>query len=364
MKVLHVTEAYGGGVLTVVNQLANGLAENDIAVTFALSVRPEAPPDWRSLLKKQVDVRLFELKREINPIQDVKALIQLIRLIRQERPDALHLHSSKAGFVGRVAAWLTAHSSRTFYSPHAFAYLAPHLSPAKRQLYRLLEKIGAMFGGLLIACSEDELEEARKLGVRAVVVNNAIDLSLVDCITAKIPRLADGKVRIVTAGRICAAKRPDFFVAVAEAARSLNLDCEFIWIGGGDEPPQTDAVHFTGWLPRKEALEMMRALGDIYLQTSTYEGLPVAVLEAQSLGLPAVVTNAVGNRSSIVDGVTGFISSTDSVSECVEKIRRLIEQPDLRTCFGTAARKRIESEFNVPLMLTRYINNYKAGAKP
>ena len=108
---------------------------------------------------------------------------------------------------------------------------------------------------------------------------------------------------------------------------------------------------------------MMRTLGDIYLQTSTYEGLPVAVLEAQALGLPAVVTNAVGNRSSIVDGVTGFISSTDSVSECVEKLRRLIEQPKLRTTMGTSARERIETEFNVPLMLARYVSNYRAGAK-
>jgi glycosyltransferase involved in cell wall biosynthesis len=363
MKVLHVTEAYGGGVLTVVNQLANGLVENNIDVTFALSVRPEAPPDWRSLLNKHVDVRLLELNREINPIQDFKALIQLIRLIRQERPDVLHLHSSKAGFLGRVAAWLTAQSSRTFYSPHAFAYLAPHLSPAKRRLYLLLERIGAMFGGLLIACSDDELAEARKLGVRAVVVNNAIDLPLVDDIADRIPRIADGKVRIVTAGRICAAKRPEFFVAVAEAARKLKLDCDFIWIGGGDKPPQTDAVHFTGWLPRKEALGTMRALGDVYLQTSAYEGLPVAVLEAQALGLPAVVTNAVGNRSSIVDGVTGFISSTDSVSECVERLRCLIEQPELRTTMGTSARERIESEFNIPLMLARYVNNYKAGAR-
>jgi glycosyltransferase involved in cell wall biosynthesis len=362
MKVLHVSEAYGGGVLAVVNQLANGQVAAGHDVTIALSVRPEAPDNWRELLKAPVKTIVVPLVREISLRADVLALSRLIRLFRTERPDVIHLHSSKAGFLGRLAARLTGCSSKTFYSPHAFAYLAPQLSPTRKGLYRLLERTGAGLGGLLIACSSDELEEAQRLGIRAVCVNNAIDLPELDAAVAGISHHSDSVVRVVTAGRICAAKRPEFFVAVAEEIKRRGLVCDFVWIGGGDHPPVTDAVRFTGWLPRKEVIRQLKGCADIYAQTSTYEGLPVAVLEAQAMGLPAVVSDAVGNRSAIAHGATGLISDVDSVNEFADNLQCLIERPELRASYGAAARQRVAREFSVDQMLQQYFDNYKNGS--
>lgn len=364
MKILHITEAYGGGVLSIVNQLANGMASDGHDVVLALSARPEAPPEWRLALQPQIVVREMPLSREINPVRDVKALLALVRLLKAEKPDVIHLHSSKAGFLGRVAAWLSGYSSKTFYSPHAFAYLAPHLAISKRRLYLFLEKVGALFGGRLIACSSDEFEEARNLRIKATVVNNALDLESLDEILKGVSRKNDGLLRVVTSGRVCAAKRPEFFVAVAEETKRRGIPCEFLWIGGGEPPPHSEAATFTGWKTRSEALKTMCELGDIYVQTSTYEGLPLSVLEAQAMGLPAVVTNAVGNRSSIVDGVTGFVSSSKSVAEFVDKVELLAMQSTLRSKLGKAARERIEAEFDVPLMLERYLDNYKSIGAP
>jgi glycosyltransferase involved in cell wall biosynthesis len=361
MKILHVTEAYGGGVLSVVNQLAIGHQEEGHNVTLAMSLRPEAPSNWRSELPDGIVVRRLSLSREISLKKDFQGLVELAHLFKSEAPDAIHLHSSKAGFLGRVAARFCGLSGITFYSPHAFAYLAPDVSPKKRIAYRWLEKLGARFGGLLIACSNDELLEARKLGVRAEVVNNGIDVHNLEKLVQDVSRNESDVVRIVSAGRLCAAKRPDFFVKVAEEIQRRGLPAEFVWIGGGEPPPLTTAARFTGWLARDVVLRKLRESADIYVQTSSYEGLPISVLESQSLGIPAVVTDAVGNRSAVENGKTGFVSSVSSVNDFADKVELLIKDRSLRVKMGIAAKERITAQFDASLMLRGYLACYSTG---
>ena len=358
MKILHVTEAYGGGVLRIVNQLAIGCVENGHDVTLAVSVRPEAPPDWARALPPKVKVVELPLCRNLSPLTDCRGLLSLVQLFRREAPDIIHLHSSKAGFLGRLAARVSGHSKTTFYSPHAFAYLSPELSRPKRYLYRALEQLGNAFGGALIACSEDEAEEARELGVCASFVNNGIQHTDLWRLVSDVVRLPSSTVTVMTAGRLCSAKRPEVFVAIAEELRQRGVLAEFVWIGGGGAPPGTTAVSFTGWLPHENVLKVLRTRADIYLQTSSYEGLPVAVLEAQALGVPAVVANAVGNRSAVKDGETGLVLDGDSIKEFADKVESLVVDKQLRIKMGHAARERSVREFSNEAMVNGYLNHY------
>lgn len=353
MKILHITEAYGGGVFTSVNQLVAGQSEAGHEVHLAVNPRPETPANWASIVHPGVKVQKLALQREISPSKDFKGVLQIRKLIQDIKPDAIHLHSSKAGFAGRVAAFTTGYSTRTFYSPRAFAFLAPGLSSKKRGLYYLLEKVGSWFGGTVVACSGDELIEAKKMGLKSVLINNSINISAVESKLSGLEKTISPLVRIVTAGRVCDAKRPALFVAVAEELKRRNLPVEVTWLGGGDEFPKTTAATCTGWLNRDTVLKSMRTSADIYLQTSSYEGMPLSVLEAQCLGLPAVVTDAVGNRSAVNNGVSGFVVPADA-QLIADKLEKLVQDKQLLTQMGLQAAAWAKAEFDTPLMLQRY----------
>jgi glycosyltransferase involved in cell wall biosynthesis len=362
MKILHVTEAYGGGVLTVLNQLISAQVASGHEVVLALRVREEAPSDWRSVLPHAVKTIELPLVRNLSPVSDFQGLMSLVRVFKCEAPDAIHLHSSKAGFLGRVAAKLLGQSARIFYSPHAFAFLSPTLSRGKRHFFQRLERVGGAFGGLVVACSQDELEVAVGLGLKAIVVNNAVDQTKLNTFFQLGKNEGSGRTQVMSAGRVCAAKRPDFFVAVAEEASRRGLAADFTWIGGGEPFPETSCAQATGWLPRDETLAVLARHADIYVQTSTYEGLPMAILEAQSLGIPAVVTNAVGNRSAIADGVTGFVAPVDDVSAFVDRLEKLIVDGNLRRQMGAASRSRAKAAFDLDAMVKRYDAVYRGEA--
>jgi glycosyltransferase involved in cell wall biosynthesis len=97
-------------------------------------------------------------------------------------------------------------------------------------------------------------------------------------------------------------------------------------------------------MPRREALEAMREL-DIYLHPSRWEGMPVALIEAQVCGLPAVATDVVGNRDVIVEGESGFLCS--SPEEMLTSLERLVREPDLRLNMGARARALALPRFNL-----------------
>lgn len=105
-KILHIVEAYGGGVFTVLTDLLNELANiEEYEIVLAYSKRPQTPNNYMELIDSRI--RLIEINnfvRNINPIKDIKAFIEIKQIIKKENPDIIHLHSSKAGVIGRVAA--------------------------------------------------------------------------------------------------------------------------------------------------------------------------------------------------------------------------------------------------------------------
>ena len=96
----------------------------------------------------------ISLYRALNPLKDIKAIVESIRVIKKEKPDIIHCHSAKGGVVGRIAGFLT--GTKTFYTPHAFSYLSTP-SIQKRRVYLLIEKM-CRLNSRLLACSESEME--------------------------------------------------------------------------------------------------------------------------------------------------------------------------------------------------------------
>ena len=106
-------------------------------------------------------------------------------------------------------------------------------------------------------------------------------------------------------------------------------------------------MSIAGWLPRAGVYAEL-AMVDIFVLPSLWEGMPLALIEAQVAGLPAVVSNVVGNRDVVIDGETGFVCDSDQ--EFITKTRLLIDDADLRLKMGQAAREMAAKRFSVERM--------------
>ena len=360
-RLLFVVEAMGGGVFTYIVSLANRLVES-YDVYLAYAVRPQTPEDFRDFFDSRV--HLIEVKdfvRQISPRQDLRALRELVRIGREVRPDVIHLHSSKAGVLGRLAYWRA--GVPLFYTPHGYSFLMRRASAPKRAFYRLLELAMARVRCTTIACSKGELDEALSLSKRALLVNNGIDPEEIDACLEQAPGEKDGALlgqgayAVFTIGRICDQKNPELFNQIA-----LSLpDLRFLWIGDGELRDALTApnVEITGWLSRREVLRRADQ-ADCFLLPSLWEGLPISLLEAMYLGKPCVVSNVAGNRDVIRNGENGFVC--DTVEDFVRAIREAA-RPEVSRPLREAAYRDVRDEYNVAVMVQSYERVYEQAMR-
>ena len=354
-KIVHIAEAFGGGVLSMLTHLANHAAATGVDVTVLHSIRPETPTDFSTLFLPDVKLTYVDMAREVSIKQDLRSLRSLVRNLRDCKPTAIHLHSSKAGVLGRVAARIAAPDARVLYSPHGLSFLRRDVSRMKQYAYLNFERIAAHIGGTIVACSGSELAEIREKvrAKSAVLVENGVNAAEIP------PRRTrdDHKVVIGMSGRASFQKNHEAFVRLADALH--GADVEFLWIGGDaaeiPDPVQRRAVVCSGWVTRARALALTSEL-DIYVQTSRWEGMPVALIEAQVAGIPAVVTDVVGNRDVVIHGVTGYVAS--NADEMTAYLSLLRDDRQLREEMGAAARQRAIQRFSMNAIFRQWRGLY------
>jgi glycosyltransferase involved in cell wall biosynthesis len=343
LKVVHIIEALGGGVYTYFEDLTHHFEKENIRQKMPTSIlysdnRNEIDPQKVAQLFSTISTVKVAMKREINPISDFKAIQRLLRELQKIKPDAVHLHSSKASVLGRIACSFLNPKPLVFYTPHGYAFQRTDISPLSKKMYWYIEKyFQKIFGGITIACGDSEFELAKQLG-KAEMIRNGIDITTIQ---RYLQPVSNTKLTIGIAGRITAARNPKLFNAIAKQFP----DYQFVWIGDGEERNQITApnIKITGWfLEKKQVYEQINAL-DIYLQTSLWEGLPIAVLEAMALMKPVIATKINGNKDTVVPNETGFLYQ--EMSELTAYFKTL-ENPLTRAKFGTNALNRCNHLFD------------------
>ncbi|SFN84017.1 Glycosyltransferase involved in cell wall bisynthesis [Formivibrio citricus] len=344
-KIVHVVESFGAGTLSMVSAIANRQAQVGQAVTVIHSLREETPANWRALFDARIEFIQLPMVRAIKPGADWHAGRMLTQELRRIRPDVVHLHSSKAGALGRLTS-VFHRGPRWFFSPHGLSFLQRAEGRLKNTVFLLIEKLLARIPVTFIACSPSEAEQIRaNLTNRVEVVCNGVDLDAIPAAPGN-----ENIVRIGTVGRVALARNPELFASIAEALRGAGV--EFVWIGGGDESGETAlknaGVQLTGWVDRAEALKQLATL-DIYIQTSRWEGLPVAVIEAMAAGLPVVATNVVGNRDLVKDGENGWLANDRD--DFLARLVPLIESRGERQRLGAQAKAFARAHYSLDTMM-------------
>ena len=354
LKVVEVLECGGpGGTGNQVAALCNALARDSFDVALVYGVRAGCTPEqYRAQASGAAKaVYVPELVREISPIKDARALAKLISLFREQRPDVVHAHSSKAGVLARLAAWF-AGVPKIFYTPHGYSFLQKDRSALERAFYRAVE-LSVSWIGTVVAVSPSEAALARSLtwGKPVEVVQ---DPFLGDWPLPKTVR--DRKPLIVGAcGRLTAARRPDSFVTLAQRVTDSRNGVTCVWIGGGELEDSVrqhienmnlaGRLEVTGWLDAKQAQQKLSDC-DIVVHFSAWDAMPNAVVEAMAHGLPVVASDIPGCRDAVLDGKTGFIAGDETA--LLERTLELIDKPALREQFGAAARARAAELFDAP----------------
>ncbi len=312
-KVLYVVEAMGGGVFTYIVDLANELV-NEFDMYIAYAVRPQTPKNYRDYFDKRV--HLIEVKnfcREIRPSKEFKAVKEVKKIAEENQPDIIHLHSSKAGVIGRIA--FNGKDVPLFYTPHGYSFLMVNYKPLKRWMFRMIETVMAKRNCTIISCSHGEHQESLKLTSNAVYVNNGINAEELKRSLEKVEKL-DHPFTVFTLGRICYQKNPGLFNQIAEAMP----ETKFLWIGDGELREELKArnIEITGWVDRDEALKKsMNA--DVFVLASLWEGLPISLLEAMYMKKLCVVSDVIGNRDVIHNGDNGYVC--ENVKDFVKAIK-------------------------------------------
>lgn len=349
-KILFLVEAMGGGVFTYIVDLTNELVkEFDTYVAYA--IRPQTPIDYKDYFDKRI--HLIEVKsfcREINVKKEIKAIQEVKKIAEKIQPDIIHLHSSKAGVIGRIAF---DGKIPLFYTPHGYSFLMRNYGAGKRSIFKVVERLCAKRNCTTISCSLGEHQETLKLTRRAVYVNNGINMSEMDRMLETVEHI-EHSFTVFTLGRICCQKNPELFNKIAEALP----DVSFIWIGDGELKDRLTSpnIEVTGWVDRKTALcKLINA--DVFLLTSLWEGLPISLLEAMYVKKPCVVSDVIGNHDVIKNEKNGFVcNKTDDFVEAIMTIKH-----GKAKMMAERAYRDILYTYNTNIMARKYSWIYRGG---
>lgn len=357
MKILHVIECFSGGVYDFVKDFIDETPNYNHTILYGK--RENLKNNFKSEFRENIDFILWKnAKREISIRNDFLALKELISLLKKEKFDVIHLHSSKAGFLGRVAAKLNNQQNKVIYTTHGISFLRKDISNKKLQLYILLEKIGNLCGGKTIACSRSEAEFIQSKGIKCSYINNGIKLKNKEI---EILKKNTEKLKIVTVGRITTQKNPKLFNEIAKNFIE-NENIIFIWIGDGELKEQLNSknIKITGWLSQKEVQQQLLE-ADIYLSTASWEGLSLAVLQAMKNSLPLLLSDCVGNINLVEEDYNGFLFKTKE--EAIEKIKFLIKDKEKIKKLGENSYLLLKKEFDIQNMVKKYKEKYKKKGK-
>lgn len=358
MKIAHLVESSATGTLSMVCLIANRLAREGHDVHVIYSVRPDTPPGLAAMFDARVSLRHVQMKGE----GLLRTVGRLRTTLNEIGPDVVHLHSSFAGFLGRLSTLFALPKAAFFYSPHCISFMRRDISAVKRLAFVGLEWIACVRKCLYVACSESEGQAIRVwLRQPVVVVENAVGDTPSSARSGDAGRPADGPPCVVTVGGVRAQKNPELFAQIAHGMRASGT--RFVWIGDGDDAWKArlaDAgVEVTGWLPHDE---VARRLGgaDVYLSTSSWEGMPVSVIEAMLAGRPVVVSDCAGNVDVVRHLQTGVVYAT--ADDALAWLQRLAGDAALRRELGRQASSEARQRFGEERLFGELAPLYAAWA--
>ncbi|KOE84880.1 hypothetical protein ACS86_05695 [Vibrio alginolyticus] len=336
-------------------------------IEFEVVVSEEGP------LTNELDllnVRHYEvssLKRAISFSKDVYALRDLYRYFRKNQFDVVHTHSSKTGVLGRISAKL-AGVNNVVHTVHGFAFPSSK-SIFIKLFYYFFEFVSARFTDNLIVLNEVDYNIAERYLLipkkKIHLIANSIDV--VKFSPRKLISDSAKKIRIVMVGRLWAQKNPMCLIKAVNELVGKYDNFSVDIIGDGELRQEVELylkknrlnkyIKLLGW--RNDVDKILNGY-DIFVLPSLWEGMPLAILEAQSCGVPTIVSDIPGNKDLVQHDVNGLIFECDNFYDLSEMIARYFDNAELLKEHSINARKSVMKNFSSLKRNTKVLNIYKS----
>ena len=372
-------------------------------------------------LPKNIKIhKLNYLVREISPINDIRAVFELKKIMANSRPDIIHLNSSKASIVGSLASFLYSYhkpsppapppplhayklqatSYKLFYTVHGWVFNEP-MSGFKKSLYKWLEKFTAKFKNKIICVSEFDRQTAIKEKIapqphpaphpsplpkgegelydKLITIHNGIDTEAMNFLTKEEARkilisnfkfqISNSDLIIGTLANFYKTKGLEYLIeAFNILTTSYKLPAtsyQLIIIGDGELRAELENLIANYGLKdriillgkKENAARYLKAF-DIYVCSSVKEGFPYSILEAMAAGLPIVSTNVGGIPEMIQNQKNGLLIEPKNPSELATSIKFLIENPELANQLGNQAKITVKEKFSIKKMIEKTFSQY------
>ncbi|MBR9647293.1 glycosyltransferase family 4 protein [Clostridium tyrobutyricum] len=358
IKVLHITQSEIGGVTEYIKMLLKYMDNNKFEFYLIGSKQYESQKNiFKELNCKIITV---DMKRKISPKSDWKSILNIRNYIKNINPDIIHLHSSKAGALGRIASIFL--NIPVVYNAHGWAF-DMNISKKKKLIYIYVEKILARFTDTIVNISDHEKYSQQKYKIEpkkyTKVIYNGIDLERynvkynVEEIKQKLSIPSNGFV-IGMVGRISAQKSPESFVKIAKKLKEKIDDCYFILVGDGDLKAEIEILIdryglknkflITGWT---NEVPKYISIFDVGVLTSKWEGFGLVLAEYMAAKKPVVAFNSGGIPNVVKNNYNGLLFDYGDIDNFCGSIIKIKNDNKFREKLISNGHKVVNERFNV-----------------
>ncbi len=376
IKVLHIAQS-NGGVAEYLKMFFKHIDKSTFQLDLLCSKQYKAEEKYFD--KLGYTITLIDMERDICLLKDFNTMLKTVAYIKKSKPEIIHLHSSKAGALGRMAyvlGRLTFQFKRItiIYNPHGWAF-DMDTSSIKKFLYKTIEKICAIFTDKIVVISEYEKRCALSCKIcksdKIKVIYNGIDLNKYSQSYDKVKELnklsiPSNSFIIGMVGRLTSQKSPYTFVSIANEIKKMYKDAYFILVGDGELKEETEKLIrknkleksflITGWT---EDVPRYVSLFDIALLTSKWEGFGLVLAEYMVMSKPIVASRVGGVLDIIKDGYNGMLADVDCVNEFVDKIIRIKTNEDIYKTLIINGHKYATEKLDIIRVVTEHEETYK-----
>ena len=362
MRALHVIARLNvGGTARYITQLANELPKHGIETFVATGFVQGAEVEDESAQSIDI-IRIPSMGRSINPIKDHFARKQLEKIIAEVKPDIIHTHTFKAGYVTRMKK----QSIPVVHTFHGHLLDDPEFSGFKSKVIVEVERMLAKKSRKLVTVGRRVSEELlqQHIGTKEQYVNIppgvvALNITRREDAIKNLGLTDNGQPIVGWIARVTGVKNPMLALEVADAMP----DTHFVMAGGGDLLDEVKAkapsnVSVIGWAKAEDLF----GASDIILSTSENEGMPVALIEAQLAGKPVVATDVGSVSEVLLNHETGIVTNKNAGSIALA-LESLLLDKQKRTEMGTQATARAHALFSVDRMINAHVDLYKSIVK-
>jgi glycosyltransferase involved in cell wall biosynthesis len=298
------------------------------------------------------------LVRRISPINDLRGLVALFRHIRKIEPHIVHTHTSKAGILGRLAAWI-ARVPVVIHTPHGHVFYG-HFGRSLSRMFLQMEKLLGRITHHQIALTPEEGNDYLNLGVtksnKISVIHSGVDLN---CFkgsgAASNPRrnelaIPPDSLVVGYVGWLIPIKGVTYLVQAMADVIQRHPNSLLVLVGKGDEKGMeeiklkeqvenlglADNVRFLGW---RSDVDAIMGSFDIFVLPSLNEGMGRVLVEAMAAGLPIVASRVGGIPDLVKDGENGLLVPPADASALGKVISDILTDKEKRNRMGAAGKK-------------------------